>query len=259
MERRKRALGGTLMALQLQREKCLRGSAGITDVRANAIRALAMGCGAAGQTPATPARRWGMAEMAVALWAGALKHNPGQTRTGPDRDRFRAQQRPRVDAAVRHCFHLTGLRPADRRAQAVSASCTARRPAIRRSMWTPGVETTTGPARPGHQQTRWASRWPRRCLAKEIQTVPGHEIVRPPHLRPSSAMGCLMEGISHEACSLAGVWGAGQADRAVRRQTASASTGPVDGWFPRTDTPARFRAYGWNVIGPGRRPRRPLP
>jgi transketolase len=110
---------------------------------------------------------------------------------------------------------------------------------------TPGVETTTGPLGQGISNAVGMA-LAEKMLAREFNR-PGHQIVDH-HTYTFVGDGCLMEGISHEACSLAGVWGLNKLV-ALYDDNGISIDGPVHGWF-RDDTPARFRAYGWDVIGP---------
>ena len=110
---------------------------------------------------------------------------------------------------------------------------------------TPGVETTTGPLGQGFSNAVGFA-LAEKMLAKEFNR-PGHTLVDH-RSYVFLGDGCLMEGITHEAASLAGVWGLNKLI-ALYDDNGISIDGAVDGWF-RDDTPARFRAYGWNVIGP---------
>ena len=167
---------------------------------ANAIRALAMDAVQQANS-GHPGAPMGMAEIAVALWGRHLRHNPANPHW-PDRDRFVLSQRPRLDAAVRAAAP-DRLRPADRASCATSASCTARRRAIPRSTSRPASRRP--PARSARASpTRSAWRSPRSCSPHEFNRD-GHAIVDH-HTYVFLGDGCLMEGISHEACALAGAW-----------------------------------------------------
>jgi transketolase len=222
-------------------EKVLRGSAGLTDARANALRALAMdGVQQAGS--GHPGAPMGMAEMAVALWGGALKHSPKHPRW-PDRDRF-VLSNGHASMLLYALLHLTGydlpLSELQRFRQLHSKT-----PGHPEVDVTPGVETTTGPLGQGLANAVGMALAEHK-LAKEFNR-PGHSVVDH-HTYVFLGDGCLMEGISHEVCALAGVWGLGKLI-ALYDDNGISIDGPVQGWF-RDDTPARFRAYGWNVIGP---------
>ena len=108
---------------------------------------------------------------------------------------------------------------------------------------TPGVETTTGPLGQGIGNAVGMA-LAERLLAAEFNR-PGHEIVDH-HTYVFLGDGCLMEGISHEACALAGTWKLGKLI-AFYDDNGISIDGVVDGWFT-DDTPKRFRAYGWQVI-----------
>ncbi len=222
-------------------EKVLRGSAGLSDPRANALRALAMDAVQQANS-GHPGAPMGMAEMAVALWGGALKHSP-QHPQWPDRDRF-VLSNGHASMLLYALLHLTGydlpLGELQRFRQLHSKT-----PGHPEVDVTPGVETTTGPLGQGLANAVGMALAEHK-LAKEFNR-PGHHIVDH-HTYVFLGDGCLMEGISHEACALAGVWGLNKLV-ALYDDNGISIDGPVDGWF-RDDTPARFRAYGWNVIGP---------
>jgi transketolase len=222
-------------------EKILRGSKGCTDLRANALRALAMDAVQQANS-GHPGAPMGMAEMAVALWCGPLRHNPANPQWA-DRDRF-VLSNGHASMLLYALLHLSGydlpLAELKRFRQLHSKT-----PGHPEAGLTPGVETTTGPLGQGISNAVGMA-LAEKMLAREFNR-PGHQIVDH-HTYTFVGDGCLMEGISHEACSLAGVWGLNKLV-ALYDDNGISIDGPVHGWF-RDDTPARFRAYGWDVIGP---------
>jgi transketolase len=222
-------------------DKVLRGSAGATDPRANALRALAMDAVQQANS-GHPGAPMGMAEMAVALWCGPLRHNPANP-LWPDRDRF-VLSNGHASMLLYALLHLSGydlaLDELKRFRQLHSKT-----PGHPEHGLTPGVETTTGPLGQGLSNAVGMALAEQR-LAQEFNR-PGHTVVDH-HTYVFLGDGCLMEGISHEVCSLAGVWGLGKLI-ALYDDNGISIDGDVQGWF-RDDTPARFRAYGWNVVGP---------
>ncbi len=216
---------------------------------ANAIRALAMDAVEAAKS-GHPGMPMGMAEIAAGAVAAALRYNPAHPRW-PDRDRFVLVQRSRFDAAVRAAAP-DRLRPADGGAQALSAT----------GLEDAGASGGGGDARawrppPGRwargSPTRWGWRSPSGCWRPQFNR-PGHAIVDH-HTYVFAGDGCLMEGISHEACSLAGTLGLGKLIVCLRRQRdldrrRDARTGSP------TTRPRRFEAYGWHVHARRGRPRR---
>jgi transketolase len=219
----------------------LRGSAGCTDRRANALRALAMDAVQKANS-GHPGAPMGMAEMAVALWCKHLKHNPSDPHW-PDRDRF-VLSNGHASMLLYGLLHLSGYDLPMSELQAFR-QLHSRTPGHPEVGITPGVETTTGPLGQGLANAVGMALAEQR-LAHEFNR-PGHAIVDH-HTYVFLGDGCLMEGISHEACSLAGVWGLNKLV-ALYDDNGISIDGPVDGWF-RDDTAARFRAYGWDVIGP---------
>jgi transketolase len=220
----------------------LRGSAGATDVRANALRALAID-GVQAANSGHPGAPMGMAEMATALWAdGVLRHNPKNPQWA-DRDRF-VLSNGHASMLLYALLHLSGydLPVEELKRFRQLHSKTPGHPEVD---VTPGVETTTGPLGQGIANAVGMALAEQR-LASEFNR-PGHEIVNH-HTFAFLGDGCLMEGISHEVASLAGVWKLNKLI-ALYDDNGISIDGPVDGWF-RDDTPARFTAYGWNVIGP---------
>jgi len=222
-------------------DKVLRGSTGATDPRANALRALAMDAVQQANS-GHPGAPMGMAEMAVALWCGPLRHNPANPQW-PDRDRF-VLSNGHASMLLYALLHLSGYDlPLDELKR--FRQLHSKTPGHPEHGLTPGVETTTGPLGQGLGNAVGLALAEQR-LAREFNR-PGHTVVDH-HTYVFLGDGCLMEGISHEACSLAGVWGLNKLV-ALYDDNGISIDGDVQGWF-RDDTPARFRAYGWNVVGP---------
>ena len=206
---------------------------------ANAIRALAMDAVQKANS-GHPGMPMGMAEIAVALWRGAFKHNPANP-AWPDRDRF-VLSNGHGSMLQYALLHLTGydLPMEELRKFRQLHSRTPGHPEVG---LTPGVETTTGPLGQGLANAVGFA-LAERLLAAEFNR-PGHEIVDH-RTWVFAGDGCLMEGISHEACSLAGVLGLGKLV-VLYDDNGISIDGKVEGWF-RDNTPMRFAAYGWNVI-----------
>ncbi len=218
-----------------------RGSAGCIDPRANALRALAMDAVQQAKS-GHPGAPMGMAEMAVALWTGPLRHNPADPHW-PDRDRF-VLSNGHASMLLYALLHLSGYDlPIDELKR--FRQWGSRTPGHPEVGLTPGVETTTGPLGQGLANAVGMALAEQR-LAAEFNR-PGHTVVDH-RTYVFLGDGCLMEGISHEACSLAGVWGLNKLI-ALYDDNGISIDGPVQGWF-RDDTAARFAAYGWNVVGP---------
>ncbi len=222
-------------------EKVLRDGAAPTDPRANALRALSMDAVQRANS-GHPGAPMGMAEMAVALWDGHLRHNPVNPHWS-DRDRF-VLSNGHASMLLYSLLHLTGY---DLPIEELKnfRRLHSRTPGHPEYGVTPGVETTTGPLGQGLTNAVGFA-LAEKLLATEFNR-PGHGIVDH-RTYVFLGDGCLMEGISHEAVSLAGVWGLGKLV-ALYDDNGISIDGPVEGWF-RDDTPARFRACGWNVIGP---------
>jgi transketolase len=182
----------------------------------------------------------GMAEIAVALWARHLKHNPANPHW-PDRARF-VLSNGHGSMLQYALLHLTGYDlPIDelRRFRQLGSK-TPGHPEVGA---TAGVETTTGPLGQGLANGVGMA-LAERLLAATFNR-PGHAIVDH-HTYVFAGDGCLMEGISHEACSLAGTLGLGKLV-VLYDDNGISIDGPTPGWFT-DDTPRRFEAYGWQVI-----------
>jgi transketolase len=206
---------------------------------ANAIRALAMDAVQKANS-GHPGMPMGMAEIAEVLWRRFLRHNPANPRW-PDRDRF-VLSNGHGSMLQYALLHLTGY---DLPIEEIRnfRQLHSRTPGHPEVGYTPGVETTTGPLGQGLANAVGFA-IAEKLLAAEFNRD-GHRIVDH-HTYVFLGDGCLMEGISHEACSLAGVLGLGKLI-ALYDDNGISIDGEVHGWF-RDDTPMRFRAYGWNVI-----------
>jgi transketolase len=187
-----------------------------------------------------PGMPMGMADIAVALWHGHLRHNPADP-AWPDRDRF-VLSNGHGSLLLYNLLHFTGydLTIDDLRGARRMGSRTPGHPEYR---LTPGVETTTGPLGQGLANAVGMA-LAERLLAAEFNR-PGHAVVD--HFTYCFVGdGCLMEGISHEVCSLAGALGLGKLIILYDDNGVSID-GAVSGWFA-DDTPRRFEAYGWQVF-----------
>ncbi|SFX62655.1 transketolase [Janthinobacterium lividum] len=206
---------------------------------ANAIRALAMDAVQKANS-GHPGMPMGMAEIAVALWSGHYRHNPANPKW-QNRDRFLLSN---GHGSMLHyaLLHLTGyeLSMDDIKAFRQMHSKTPGHPEVD---ITPGVETTTGPLGQGIANAVGMA-LSEQLLAAEFNK-PGHDIVNH-YTYAFVGDGCLMEGISHEVCALAGTLGLNKLI-ALYDDNGISIDGKVEGWFT-DDTPARFEAYGWNVI-----------
>ena len=206
---------------------------------ANAIRALSMDAVQAANS-GHPGMPMGMAEIAVALWNRHLRHNPANPGWA-NRDRF-VLSNGHGSMLLYSLLHLSGYDlPMDelRRFRQLHSK-TPGHPEVK---VTPGVETTTGPLGQG--------------VANAVGMALAEKLLAAEFNRPGLAIvdhytyvflgdGCLMEGISHEACSLAGTLGLGKLI-ALYDDNGISIDGKVKGWFT-DDTPRRFEAYGWHVI-----------
>ena len=206
---------------------------------ASAIRVLAMDAVQKANS-GHPGMPMGMADIAVALWAHHLKHNP-KNPLWPDRDRF-VLSNGHGSMLLYSVLHLTGydLPMSEIINFRQLHSKTAGHPEYK---VTPGVETTTGPLGQGITNAVGMA-LAERLLAEEFNR-PGHAIVNH-YTYAFLGDGCLMEGISHEACSLAGTLGLGKLI-ALWDDNGISIDGRVVSWF-NDDTPKRFESYGWNVI-----------
>ncbi len=206
---------------------------------ANAIRALAMDAVQKANS-GHPGMPMGMAEIAEVLWRRFLKHNPANP-AWPDRDRF-VLSNGHGSMLQYALLHLSGydLPMEEIRNFRQLHSKTPGHPEVG---ITPGVETTTGPLGQG--------------LANAVGMALAEKLLAARFNRPGHVLvdhrtfvflgdGCLMEGISHEACSLAGTLGLPKLV-ALYDDNGISIDGKVEGWF-RDNTPMRFAAYGWNVI-----------
>jgi transketolase len=206
---------------------------------ANAIRALAMDAVEQAKS-GHPGMPMGMAEIAVALWTRHLRYNPGNPQW-VDRDRF-VLSNGHGSMLQYALLHLTGYDlPLDElRHFRQLHSKTPGHPEVG---VTPGVETTTGPLGQGLANGVGMA-LAERLLAATFNR-PGHAIVDH-HTYVFVGDGCLMEGISHEACSLAGTLALGKLI-VLYDDNGNSIDGPTKGWFT-DDTPRRFEAYGWHVV-----------
>jgi transketolase len=206
---------------------------------ANAIRALSMDAVQKANS-GHPGAPMGMADIAEVLWNGHLKHNPSNP-DWSDRDRF-VLSNGHGSMLIYSLLHLTGyeLSIEDLKDFRQLHSKTPGHPEYG---YAPGVETTTGPLGQGITNAVGMA-IAERSLAATFNRD-GHEIVDH-NTYVFLGDGCLMEGISHEACSLAGTLGLGKLI-AFWDDNGISIDGHVEGWFT-DDTPKRFQAYGWSVI-----------
>ncbi len=205
---------------------------------ANAIRALSMDAVQKANS-GHPGAPMGMADIAEVLWNDHMKHNP----TNPnwaDRDRF-ILSNGHGSMLIYSLLHLTGYDlPMDsiKTFRQLHSQC-AGHPEYG---YAPGVETTTGPL--GQGITNGVGFAMAEKLMADQFNKPGHDIVNH-HTYVFMGDGCLMEGVSHEACALAGTWGLGNLIAFWDDNNISID-GHIDGWYT-DDTVKRFEAYGWHV------------
>ncbi|WP_306606946.1 transketolase [Azonexus sp.] len=204
-----------------------------------AIRALAMDAVQQANS-GHPGAPMGMAEIAEVLWRRHLRHNPANP-AWPDRDRF-VLSNGHGSMLIYALLHLTGY---DLSIDDLKnfRQLHAKTPGHPEYGYTPGVETTTGPLGQGITNAVGFA-LAEKVLAAEFNR-PGHEIVNH-HTYTFLGDGCLMEGVSHEACSLAGTLGLGKLI-AFWDDNGISIDGHVEGWFT-DNTPKRFEAYGWHVV-----------
>jgi len=206
---------------------------------ANAIRALSMDAVQKAKS-GHPGAPMGMADIAEVLWRDFLKHNP-QDPQWADRDRF-VLSNGHGSMLLYSLLHLSGydLSIDDLKQFRQLHSRTPGHPEYG---YAPGVETTTGPLGQGITNAVGMAIAEKSLAAQFNQ--PGHAIIDH-YTYAFLGDGCLMEGISHEACSLAGTLGLGKLI-AFWDDNGISIDGHVEGWFT-DNTPARFEAYGWHVI-----------
>ncbi len=210
----------------------------ITDL-SNAVRALSMDAIELAHS-GHPGAPLGMADIATVLWTKFLRHNPLNP-LWPNRDRF-VLSNGHASMLLYSLLHLTGY---DLSIEDLKQfrKLDSRTPGHPEYGHTPGVETTTGPLGQG--------------VANAVGMALAEQILAATFNRPNLNVvdhytyafvgdGCLMEGISHECCSLAGTLGLGKLIL-FYDQNGISIDGPVDGWFAE-DVAGRFRAYGWHVI-----------
>ena len=212
-----------------------------SSLMANAIRALAMDAVQQANS-GHPGAPMGMADMAVALWGRHLKHNPSNP-LWADRDRF-VLSNGHASMLIYALLHLTGY---DLPLQELKdfRQLHSKTPGHPEHGLTPGVETTTGPLGQGIANAVGMA-LAEKLLAAEFNR-PRHTLVDH-HTYAFIGDGCLMEGISHEACALAGAWKLNKLI-ALYDDNGISIDGKVAPWFV-DNTAERFEAYQWNVIGP---------
>jgi transketolase len=206
---------------------------------ANAIRALAMDAVEKAKS-GHPGAPMGMAEISEVLWNHHLRHNPTNPKW-PDRDRF-VLSNGHGSMLIYALLHLTGY---DVTVDDLKnfRQLHSRTPGHPEYGYTAGVETTTGPLGQGITNAVGFA-LAEKLMAHEFNK-PGLDIVNH-HTYVFMGDGCMMEGISHEACALAGTWKLNKLV-AFWDDNGISIDGHTDGWFT-DDTPKRFEAYGWNVV-----------
>ncbi|WP_444895697.1 transketolase [Microbulbifer sp. SSSA005] len=207
--------------------------------KANAIRALSMDAVQKAKS-GHPGAPMGMADIAEVLWNDYLKHNPANP-SWADRDRF-VLSNGHGSMLLYSLLHLSGYDLPIEELQNFR-QLHSKTPGHPEYGYAPGVETTTGPLGQGITNAVGMA------MAEKIMAAqfnrPGYELVDH-HTYVFLGDGCLMEGISHEACSLAGTLGLGKLV-AFYDDNGISIDGEVEGWFT-DDTPKRFESYGWHVI-----------
>ncbi len=206
---------------------------------ANAIRALSMDAVQQANS-GHPGAPMGMADIAEALWNDFLKHNPANP-DWPDRDRF-VLSNGHGSMLLYSLLHLSGY-DLDIGELKNFRQLHSKTPGHPEHGYAPGVETTTGPLGQGLANAVGMAIAERTLAAQfnkpDISLIDHHTYV-------FMGDGCLMEGISHEVCSLAGTLGLGKLI-GIYDDNGISIDGEVEGWFT-DDTAARFEAYGWQVI-----------
>jgi transketolase len=212
---------------------------------ANAIRALAMDAVQKANS-GHPGAPMGMADIAEVLWNDFMTHNPGNP-SWPDRDRF-VLSNGHGSMLIYALLHLTGY---DLGIEDLKQfrQLHSRTPGHPEYGYAPGVETTTGPLGQGITNAVGMA-LAEKALAAQFNK-PGHDIVDH-YTYVFLGDGCLMEGISHEACSLAGALGLGKLiavydDNNISIDGEVRGHGDTPAWF-LDNTPKRFEAYGWHVV-----------
>ncbi|EAR55164.1 transketolase [Photobacterium sp. SKA34] len=206
---------------------------------ANAIRALSMD-GVQQANSGHPGAPMGMADIAEVLWRGHMNHNP-QNPKWADRDRF-VLSNGHGSMLIYSLLHLTGY---DLSIDELKnfRQLHSKTPGHPEYGYAPGIETTTGPLGQGITNAVGMA-LAEKAMAAQFNRE-GHDVVD--HYTYSFlGDGCLMEGVSHEACSLAGTLGLGKLI-AFWDDNGISIDGHVEGWFT-DNTPERFESYGWHVI-----------
>ncbi|MDE0930019.1 MAG: thiamine pyrophosphate-dependent enzyme, partial [Halioglobus sp.] len=206
---------------------------------ANAIRALSMDAVQKAKS-GHPGAPMGMADIAEVLWNDFLRHNPSNP-AWPGRDRF-VLSNGHGSMLLYSLLHLSGYELPISEIQNFR-QMHSKTPGHPEHGYTPGVETTTGPLGQGLANAVGMA-LAEKVLAAQFNQ-PGHTVVDH-DTYVFVGDGCLMEGISHEASSLAGTLGLGKLI-AFYDDNGISIDGEVQGWFT-DDTPARFEAYGWHVV-----------
>ncbi|QFU77592.1 transketolase [Halioglobus maricola] len=206
---------------------------------ANAIRALSMDAVQKANS-GHPGAPMGMADIAEVLWNDYMVHNPADPEWA-NRDRF-VLSNGHGSMLIYSLLHLTGYALPIEEIQNFR-QLHSKTPGHPEYGYTPGVETTTGPLGQGIANAIGMAA-AEKILAAQFNRD-GHEIIDH-HTYTFLGDGCLMEGISHEVCSLAGTLGLGKLI-AFYDDNGISIDGEVEGWFT-DDTPARFSSYGWQVI-----------
>ncbi|TKA88518.1 transketolase [Guyparkeria sp. SB14A] len=206
---------------------------------ANAIRALSMDAVQKANS-GHPGAPMGMADIAEVLWNDYMHHNP-KNPEWPNRDRF-VLSNGHGSMLIYSLLHLTGYElPMEELKN--FRQLHSKTPGHPEYGYTPGVETTTGPLGQGLTNAVGMA-IAEKMLAGQFNK-PGHKVVDH-YTYCFLGDGCLMEGISHEACSLAGTLGLGKLV-AFYDDNGISIDGHVEGWFT-DDTPKRFESYGWHVV-----------